>query len=47
MLWHLLDTGIRRSEQRGTLRSEPEALAELRERVDGQARAILNASGLR
>ncbi|WP_328686810.1 hypothetical protein OHT20_37350 [Streptomyces caniferus] len=48
LLWHRLDTGIRRSLQRGTLRHGTLVLQELADRIDGQeARAVLEVSGLR
>lgn len=46
LLWHLLDAGVRRSRERGTLRYGAQVLAGLGERVDGEAEAILRASGL-
>lgn len=46
LLWHLLDAGVRRSREQGTLRTGTRVLDELGERVDGQAREILRASGL-
>lgn len=47
VLWHLLDAGIRRSQERGTLRTGTQVLYGIGERVDGEAEAILRASGLR
>jgi hypothetical protein len=48
LLWHLVDTGARRSREHGTLRYGSPVLRELGERVDGDtARAIFLASGLR
>jgi hypothetical protein len=47
LLWHLLDAGVRRSRERGTLRYGARVLGELGERVDGEAESILRASGLR
>jgi hypothetical protein len=56
LLWHLLDTGARRSRERGTLRSGTDVLRELGMgappsgiwgRIDGEtARAVLRTSGL-
>jgi hypothetical protein len=56
LLWHLLDTGARRSRERGTLRSGTDVLRELGMgappsgswgRIDGEtARAVLGTSGL-
>jgi hypothetical protein len=47
LLWHLLDTGARRSRERGTLRSGTDVLRELGEWIDGEtARAVLGTSGL-
>jgi len=47
LLWHLLDGGVRRSRERGTLRYGAQVLAGLGERVDEEAGAILRASGVR
>ncbi|MFI5525756.1 hypothetical protein [Streptomyces platensis] len=48
LIWHLLDAGVRRSLERGTLRYGTQVLQELADRIDGQeARAVLEASGLR
>lgn len=47
LLWHLLEAGVHRSQQRGTLQTGARVLHGLGERVDGEARAILHASGLR
>jgi hypothetical protein len=46
LLWHLLETGVHRSQERGSLRTGRRVLAGLGERVDGEAGAILRASGL-
>ncbi|WP_181690414.1 hypothetical protein [Streptomyces sp. NBRC 110611] len=46
-MWHLLDAGVRRSLDRGTLRHGAYVLQELADRIDGhEARAVLKASGL-
>jgi hypothetical protein len=48
LLWHLLDTGARRSREHGTLRCGSPVLRELGEQVDGDiARGIFLVSGLR
>lgn len=48
LLWHALDTGARRSRERGILRHGCEALGEVAELVDGEAAlAVFRASGLR
>ncbi|MEV5954427.1 hypothetical protein AB0M11_11735 [Streptomyces sp. NPDC051987] len=47
LLWHELDTGVRRSLERGTLRRGAEVLARLGHEIDDtNARAVLDASGL-
>ncbi|MFC8520888.1 hypothetical protein [Streptomyces sp. NPDC057257] len=47
LLWHELDTGVRRSLQRGTLRQGTEVLRRLGHRIDDEtALAVLRASGL-
>ncbi|MFI1095458.1 hypothetical protein [Streptomyces sp. NPDC020917] len=46
LLWHLLESGVHRSQERGTLRTGARVLTGLGRRVDGEARAILRASGL-
>jgi hypothetical protein len=47
LLWHELDTGVRRSLARGTLRHGADVLDRLGHRIDGEAaRAVLRASGL-
>ncbi|MFE4970148.1 hypothetical protein [Streptomyces sp. NPDC056660] len=47
LLWHELDTGVRRSLDRGTLRRGTEVLARLGHEIDDtNARAVLKASGL-
>ncbi|GAU69183.1 hypothetical protein SSP35_11_00020 [Streptomyces sp. NBRC 110611] len=47
LVWHLLDAGVRRSLDRGTLRHGAYVLQELADRIDGhEARAVLKASGL-
>ncbi|MFG2969002.1 hypothetical protein ACGFZS_37610 [Streptomyces sp. NPDC048288] len=47
LLWHELDTGVRRSQERGTLRRGAEVLAQLGHEIDDtNARAVLEASGL-
>ena len=47
LLWHLLETGARRSVDRGWLPRENAALRELRERTDGTAAAaVFRISGL-
>ncbi|WP_210585919.1 hypothetical protein [Streptomyces sp. GESEQ-35] len=47
LLWHELDTGVRRSLERGTLPQDPDDLRRLRHRIDDEtARAVLRASGI-
>ncbi|SEO81055.1 hypothetical protein [Actinacidiphila rubida] len=46
LLWHLLEAGVHRSQERGTLRTGARVLDALAHRVDGEAAAILRASGL-
>ncbi|MGW5256300.1 hypothetical protein ACWERW_25440 [Streptomyces sp. NPDC004012] len=47
LLWHLLDTGVRRSLERGTLRHGADVLERLGRRIDDEAmEAVLRASGL-
>ncbi|MGW5658181.1 hypothetical protein [Streptomyces humi] len=47
LLWHELDTGVRRSLERGTLRRGSEVLARLGHEIDDtNARAVLEVSGL-
>ncbi|MCT9083897.1 hypothetical protein [Streptomyces fulvoviolaceus] len=47
LLWHDLDTGVRRSRERGTLRQGDDVLRRLTEQIDGEtAQAVLRASGL-
>ncbi|MEV6028243.1 hypothetical protein [Streptomyces sp. NPDC052036] len=47
LLWHALDTGVRRSLERGTLRHGADVLERLGRRIDDEAmRAVLRASGL-
>ncbi|GGN30732.1 hypothetical protein [Streptomyces fuscichromogenes] len=47
LLWHELDTGVRRSLERGTLRGGAEVLTRLGHEIDDtNARAVLHASGL-
>ncbi|MET8983717.1 hypothetical protein ABZX85_49985 [Streptomyces sp. NPDC004539] len=47
LLWHELDTGVRRSRDRGTLRQGTEVLARLTREIDGEtAKAVLRASGM-
>ncbi|MEU8585875.1 hypothetical protein AB0C59_02525 [Streptomyces sp. NPDC048664] len=47
LLWHELDTGVRRSIQRGTLHQGIGALQRLGHRIDDEAlRAVLRSSGL-
>ncbi|MGW7424250.1 hypothetical protein ACWGJB_30195 [Streptomyces sp. NPDC054813] len=47
LLWHELDTGVRRSVARGTLRRGTEVLTQLGHQIDDtNARAVLKASGL-
>jgi hypothetical protein len=46
LLWHELDTGVRRSRQRGTLREGVDVLEQLGHQIDdATARAVLKASG--
>ncbi|MFF4508898.1 hypothetical protein [Streptomyces sp. NPDC001401] len=47
MLWHELDTGVRRSLERGTLRHGADVLYRLGHRIDDETvQAVLRASGL-
>jgi hypothetical protein len=47
LLWHELDTGVRRSIERGTLRQGTEVLRRLGHRIDDEtALAVLRESGL-
>jgi hypothetical protein len=47
LLWHELDTGVRRSRAAGTLLEGTEVLERLRHEIDdAEARAVLRASGL-
>lgn len=47
LLWHELDTGVRRSLERGTLRQGADVLDRLGHRIDEEtAQAVLRASGL-
>ncbi|MFE2425886.1 hypothetical protein ACFXJ5_03845 [Streptomyces sp. NPDC059373] len=47
LIWHEVDAGVRRSRERGTLRSGTDVLQRLSERIDGaQAHAVFRASGL-
>ncbi|MPY36471.1 hypothetical protein FNH09_36185 [Streptomyces adustus] len=47
LLWHDLDTGARRSLERGTLREGAEVLERLRREIDDEtARAVLERSGI-
>ncbi|MFF2507548.1 hypothetical protein ACFVTY_29815 [Streptomyces sp. NPDC058067] len=47
LLWHELDTGVRRSLERGTLRHGADDLARLGHRIDDEtAQAVLRASGI-
>ncbi|MER5599131.1 hypothetical protein [Streptomyces sp. NPDC002265] len=47
LLWHDLDTGARRSLERGTLREGAEVLARLGREIDDEtARAVLGRSGI-
>jgi len=47
LLWHELDTGVRRSLQRGTLRSGANVMELLGRHIDDEtAQAVLRASGL-
>ncbi|QUC58984.1 hypothetical protein IOD14_20565 [Streptomyces sp. A2-16] len=47
LLWHELDTGVRRSLERGTLRHGADVLDRLGRRIDDEtARAVLRESGL-
>jgi hypothetical protein len=46
-LWHELDTGVRRSLEKGTLLQGTDVLRRLAEQIDGEtAQAVLRASGL-
>lgn len=46
-LWHELDTGVRRSLDKGTLSQGEDVFSRLTERIDGEtAQAVLRASGL-
>ncbi|MFI1965169.1 hypothetical protein ACH429_13815 [Streptomyces pathocidini] len=48
LIWHLLDTGVRRSRQSGLLRGGTDPLRALSEEIDGRgARSVFDASGLR
>ena len=47
LIWHELDTGLRRSIERGTLRQGADVLQQLGHRIDDDtAQAVLRASGL-
>jgi hypothetical protein len=47
LLWHELDTGVRRSLERGTLRHGADVLDRLGRRIDDEtAQAVLRESGL-
>ncbi|MFE0463081.1 hypothetical protein ACFW1A_27885 [Kitasatospora sp. NPDC058965] len=47
LLWHRLESDARRAQERGTLRSGADVLAELGARLSGeQARAVFRSSGL-
>ncbi|MER6129971.1 hypothetical protein ABT173_46935 [Streptomyces sp. NPDC001795] len=47
LIWHELDTGVRRSLERGTLRQGADVLERLGRRIDDEAaRSVLRASGL-
>ncbi|WP_030340381.1 hypothetical protein [Streptomyces sp. NRRL S-1022] len=47
LIWHELDTGVRRSLERGTLRQGSEVLHRLGDRIDEETvQAVLRASGL-
>ncbi|MEH0574627.1 hypothetical protein QBA54_09070 [Streptomyces sp. B21-108] len=47
LIWHELDTGVRRSVERGTLRQGADVLERLGHRIDDDtAQAVLRASGL-
>lgn len=47
LLWHELDTGVRRSRERGTLREGTDVLERLRHQIDdATARAVLRGSGI-
>ncbi|MEU0413520.1 hypothetical protein ABZ307_37780 [Streptomyces griseorubiginosus] len=47
LIWHALDTGVRRSVERGTLRQGAEVLERLRHHIDDEtAQAVLRVSGL-
>lgn len=47
VLWHALETGVRRSVERGTLRAGTQVLRAVGEHVDAEAEKILRASGVR
>ncbi|MEU6769829.1 hypothetical protein [Streptomyces sp. NPDC046759] len=47
LIWHELDTGVRRSAERGTLRHGTDVLVRLGHRIDDETtQAVLRASGL-
>ncbi|MGW1892214.1 hypothetical protein ACWCP6_18430 [Streptomyces sp. NPDC002004] len=47
LIWHELDTGVRRSIERGTLRHGADVLRQLAHQIDDEtAQAVLRASGL-
>ena len=47
LLWHELDTGVRRSLEKGTLLQGEDVLRRLGEKIDGETvRAVLRVSGL-
>ncbi|MCL8017082.1 hypothetical protein [Streptomyces sp. AS02] len=47
LLWHELDTGVRRSRERGTLRDGADVLEQLGHQIDdATAQAVLRASGI-
>jgi len=47
LIWHELDTGVRRSVERGTLREGADVLERLGHRIDDETtQAVLRASGL-
>ncbi|MFJ9869957.1 hypothetical protein [Streptomyces sp. NPDC101165] len=46
LLWHELDTGVRRSLERGTLHHGAHVLARLGRHIDDEAQQVLRASGL-
>ncbi|SFN68973.1 MULTISPECIES: hypothetical protein [unclassified Streptomyces] len=47
LIWHELDTGVRRSVERGTLLQGTDVLAQLGHQIDDETtRAVLRASGL-